>query len=82
MSRLRKAKKVIVENFKGHEHGLFFTRNIVGDAMRCIFDEEGVVIDVCDEWAYFEIFNLSDKEQEEIMKFYDSLQKNRRLNYE
>lgn len=50
--------------------GIFNTRNIVGDSMEEIFNNDGLKIDICRLWKYFEVFGLSDDEFEELEKFY------------
>lgn len=73
MSRLETAKKIIGEHMDTFSLGIFDTRNILGDFMRTIFDEDGLTIDVCDDWCYFEVFGLTDEEFLELKKFYESL---------
>ena len=70
MDRLEKAKEIIKENFSLYDCGLFNTRNLVGDPMSTIYDEDGLTIDVCCRYSYFEVFGLTDKEFEELKKFY------------
>ena len=52
--------------------GIFNTRNIVGDSMEEIFNNDGLKIDICRSWKYFEVFGLSDDEFKELKKFYDA----------
>lgn len=73
MSRLETAKKIIKEHVDTFRWGIFDTRNILGDFMRTIFNEDGLTIDVCDDWCYFEVFGLTDEEFLELKKFYESL---------
>lgn len=73
MSRLETAKKVIKEHMNTVRWGIYDTRNILGDFMRTIFDEDGLTIDICDDWGYFEVFGLTDEEFVELKKFYESL---------
>lgn len=70
MGRLEKAKEIIKENFSLYDCGLFNTRNLVGDPMSTIYDEDGLTIDVCYRYSYFEVFGLTDEEFEELKKFY------------
>lgn len=74
MNKLEKAKEIIKENFSLYDCGLFNTRNVVGDTMSTIYDEDGLTIDVCYYWSYFEIFGLTDEEFDELKKFYAYLQ--------
>jgi len=40
----------------------FDTRNVVGDEMETIYEEDGVTIDYCRHWDYIEIFGLTKGE--------------------
>ena len=46
----------------------FFTRNIVGDHMVTIYEDEDVTIDFCEGWYYLEIFGLTEEEQKELLE--------------
>jgi len=73
MTKLEKAKEIIKENYKSYSLGIFDCRNIVGDDMHNIYSEEGLVIDGCSYYEYFEVFGLSQDEFSELEKFYDEL---------
>lgn len=73
MNRLDKVKEVIRENIEDAKHGLFFTRNIVGDYMTNIYQEDNIEIDICYHWEYFEVFGLNSKEEEELLEFYSHM---------
>jgi hypothetical protein len=73
MSRLETAKKIIKEHMDTIMWGIFDTRNILGDFTRTVFNENGLTIDICDDWRYFEVFGLTDEEFLELKKFYESL---------
>lgn len=72
--RLAKAKEIIKENFSSYDCGLFNSRNLLGDPMGTIYNEDGLTIDVCDYYSYFEVFGLTDDEFEELKDFYKGLQ--------
>lgn len=74
MEKLDKIKKVIKENYNIADCGLFFTRNLANDYMITIYEEDGVTIDICTGWHYFEIFGLDKEEKAEIMMYYYSLE--------
>ena len=40
---------------------MFNTRNLVGDQMRTIYNEDGFVVDYCYGYEYIEVFCLSDE---------------------
>lgn len=74
MNKLEKAKEIIKENFSLYDCGLFNTRNLVGDLMSTIYDEDGLTIDVSYYYSYFEVFGLTNEEFKELRKFYAYLQ--------
>lgn len=73
MSKLEKAKEIIKENYEDGNCGIFSTRNWCGDPMATIFDEDGLTIDICYHYSYFEVFGLSDAEFKELEKYYEKL---------
>lgn len=56
---------------------MFNTRNIVGDLMYTIYDENGITVDENYEYSYIEIFGLTENEFDEINK---EINKNNRSN--
>lgn len=74
MNKLETAKQVIKDNFQSAHLGLFDTRNIVGDPMRTVYHKDGLRIDICYSFEYFEVFGLSFDEFRELEKFYNSLE--------
>lgn len=75
MNKLEKAKKIIKAYYNVADCGIFDCGNWVGDAMTTVYEDESLTIDVCCEWAYFEVFGLSDAEFLELEKYYYSLRK-------
>ena len=75
MNKLDIAKKIIKENYKDADCGIFDSRNIVGDPMVTIYEYYDLIIDICYQYAYFEVFGLSDDEFNELEKFYNTLDK-------
>ena len=74
MSNLEIAKGIIKEYYSFAKCGIFNTRNLVGDdEMGRIYKSEGLTIDICYSYAYFEVFGLSNTEFRELEKYYDSL---------
>lgn len=73
ISRIDKVKNVIRNRYVEAECGLFFTRNLVGDHMSTIWEEDGVTIDICYDYEYFEVFGLTEEEENELLAFYNSL---------
>lgn len=74
MSKLEIAKEVVKDNFKFAYGGIFNTRNNTGDEMVHVYYNNGLIIDICYYYAYFEVFGLSPDEFKELESFYNSLQ--------
>lgn len=72
MSNLEKAKEKVKEYYSVADHGIFNSRNTVRDVMVTIYKGEGLTIDVCYDYSYFEVFGLSDAEFKELERYYES----------
>lgn len=77
MRKVDIAKRIIKENFVHGACGLFDTRNLVGDLMTTIYEEDGLTIDICYDWSYFEVFGLNSEDFKELSMFYGALKKQR-----
>lgn len=76
MNKLRKAKEIIKEYSinKGYEFGIFNSRNTVCDTMLNLYNKgDGLIVDVCPMYGYFEVFGLSEDEFDELVDYYNSL---------
>lgn len=73
MSKLEKAKKIIKENISYADCGIYNCRNWMGDSMTNIYDEDGLCIDICYSYAYFEVFGLSKAEFDKLQKYYEEI---------
>lgn len=73
MTNLEKAKEIIKDNIKDAKCGIFDSRNVVGDPMTCIYYEDGLQVDICYGYEYFEVFGLSDEEFETLRKYYNRI---------
>ena len=73
MNKLEKAKEIIKEYYKEGNCGIYDSRNIVGDWMINIYNDNGLAIDICYGWSYFEVFGLSDEEFTELEEYYNKL---------
>lgn len=73
MTKLEKAKEIVKEHFKDADCGIFDSRNWVGDWMTNIYNDNGLAIDICYGYSYFEVFGLSDEEFDDLAKYYNSL---------
>lgn len=72
---MEKIKSIIKEYFDDARCGLFYSRNCMGDRMTTIYSNERVTIDICYDYAYFEVFGLNADEQQELRKYYKELEK-------
>ena len=75
MNKLEIAKKVIEAYIDEAPLGLYDSRNTVGDEMVTIFVTDGLQIDICGYWGYFEVFGLSSDEFRELLRFYYDVRK-------
>ena len=73
MNKLEKAKEIIKEYYKEGDCGIYDSRNIVGDWMTNIYDDGDLTIDICYSYSYFEVFGLSNKEFDELARYYSEL---------
>ena len=73
MTKLEKAKEIIKEWYRFARCGIYDTRNIAGDIMDTLYEDEGLTIDICHYYSYFEVFGLGDEEFEELKEYYNSL---------
>ena len=71
-NRLDIVKRVIRENIEDAPCGIFFSHNIVGDSMVNLYADEELIIDICYDYAYFEVFGLDENERTIVVDFYDS----------
>lgn len=71
--RLSDVMGVIYEHIEDATCGLFFCRNCAGDPMNTIYYDDGVQVDICYSYEYFEVFGLTEKEEKRLEKFYRSI---------
>lgn len=74
MTKLGRAKQIIKPLYDIYDCGIYNTRNIAGDSMSTIYDEDGLLIEGCYQWSYFEVFGLTEDEFIELEKYYNSLE--------
>ena len=63
---IRKLKVFLQENFPNGQ--AFETRNIAGDEMETVYKEDGITVDYCRCYGYLEIFGLTSKEYNSLIK--------------
>ena len=73
MTKLKKAKKIIKGYLEYAICGIYNSRNLVGDYMTNIYNSENLIINICYDWSYFEIFGLSEDDFIELERYYKSL---------
>ena len=73
MDKLEIAKRIIKENIEDARCGIFDTRNLVGDTMETLYNSDGLRIDICYFWMYFEVFGLTEGEFVILERYYNSL---------
>ena len=75
MNNLEIAKNIIKEHYNKARCGLFDNRNCVGDRMSNIYNKNGLIIDICYDWEYFEVLGLSEEDFEELNAYYLNLRR-------
>ena len=70
-SNLDIAKEVIDKLVPIADCGIFDSRNLVGDPMTTVYSANGLTIDVCYRYSYFEVFGLSAGEFKQLEKYYN-----------
>lgn len=77
MDKVKEVKDVLRRHIGGrfpyNAHGLFDTRNHAGDEMETIYKNEGVTVEFCAFWEYYEIFGLTEEEFLEVKSYYQDL---------
>lgn len=71
--KLKKAKAVVKENLNDACCGIFNNRNTEGDYLETIYEEDGLTIDICYGYSYFEVFGLTKEDFDELKRYYDTL---------
>lgn len=75
MTKLEKAKEIIAEHIEEADCGIFDSRNIVGDEMETLYDDNELTIDICYGWYYYEVFGLTKEEFKELENYYESIRR-------
>lgn len=74
MTKLEKAKEIVTKYYDKATCGIYNTRNIFGDEMTTIYKDDGLTVDICFFYAYFEVFGLSDAEFKKLKSYYNLLE--------
>lgn len=70
--KLEKAKQIIDQYYDMASCGIFACNGWGGDDMYTIYSNNGLVIDICFRYGYFEVFGLSKEEFFELEEYYDN----------
>ena len=73
IEEFNKVKQTIKNLYPQAMFGIFNTRNWCGDLTTNIFSGEYFDIDICYQCEYFEVFGTTDKEWNELERFYEAL---------
>lgn len=65
MNKIDKLKRFLQENYPNEQ--AFNTRNIAGDNMERVYDEDEIIVDYCYYYSYIEIFGLTEEEFEDLI---------------
>ena len=71
MNKINKLKRFLQENYPNIQ--AFDTRNIVGDYMITVYDEDGITVDYCPYYEYIEIFGLRYEEFKDLIDEFGNL---------
>lgn len=69
--KLEKAKRIIDQYYDRASCGIFDCKGWGGDDMFTVYENDGLVIDICFYHQYFEVFGLSEDEFLELEKYYN-----------
>ena len=67
---MEELKRIIKDNIKYANCGIYFTNNTVGDPMTPVYIGGKYTVYICYPYNYFEIFGLNKEQQEELYYFY------------
>lgn len=70
---VEQVKQVIKQHFEEADCGIFGCRNLCGDDMSNLYDNGDVQVDICYQYAYFEVLGLNGEEYTEVMEYYYAL---------
>lgn len=65
MDKMDKLKKFLQEEYPNSQ--AFNTRNIAGDSICTVYEEDGITVDYCYYYEYIEIFGLTEEEFESLI---------------
>lgn len=72
MTKLEKAKKIIKDYIDDARYGIFNCSNLAGDRMTTLYEDDELIIKICYNWGYFEVFGLTYEEFEKLEDYYET----------
>lgn len=72
-NRVAEIKDVIRTYYSQARCGCFFCHNHAGNTLQTVYNSNGIQVDVCYGWEYFEIFGLNEAEEKEVEDYYYTL---------
>lgn len=57
MDKIDKLKKFLQKEYPNIQ--AFNTRNVAGDYLETVYEEDGITVDYCEGWGYIEIFRTN-----------------------
>ena len=72
IEQIKEIKNVINENAGYAQCGIYDTKNTSGDDMVTLYSKNGITIDICYGYCYFEVFGVNEYDFENIKKYYYS----------
>lgn len=69
-TRVEKLAEFLNEQFPYIAGGIFDCRNVVGDEMNTVYNQDGIQVDFCEYWDYLEIFGLNKEEWKTLNSLY------------
>ena len=73
MTNLEIAERIIKDKIMYGRCGIFDTENTVGDPMVNLYNNDGLRIDICYYWEYFEVFGLSEEDFRKLYRYYERI---------
>lgn len=70
---ITKIKKILKKNILNGCYGIFDCRGWTPDPKCTLFKENGIIVDICRGYEYFEILGLTNKEFKLVADYYQKL---------
>ena len=67
--------KEIIRNYYSDSDGHLSAHNAPGDPILEVYVDDETTVGVCYRYSHFEIFGLTEDEEDEVFAYYEALQK-------